>query len=246
MSGWIQDYKVHFLIQFNLIILHRNLGYIVRSIRTSVYFFSIYQLDVFVCLLTCILATLYQAKDSLGKKEIYCQLISIHMKKSIFYLLLSFCLLASTKSFSQTEQGSWLVGGTFRTGIFDLDEGLSALILAPNAGYFVIDQLAITGEFNFTIIDFDEADFAAGFGGRYYVTTPEESQVLPYAFLGFRFSDFTDQFNIGVGADLFITPNVALEGNLTYSRLSFDSSGSQSLGQIGLSFGLQVFLSQGN
>ena len=152
----------------------------------------------------------------------------------LLFLMLSFCHLDA-----QINQGRWMVGGTFATGTTSLESGTSFFQLNPRAGYFLTDQFALTGNFGLFLAGggFEE-NFSGGIGGRYYFGT--EASLLPFANLGVTFGDNLTQLGGGLGANLFITPNVALEGSLALARI-FRSSPND-LTTVNMVFGFQVFL----
>ena len=68
------------------------------------------------------------------------------MNKFLLVVLLSFAFAAAN---SQTEKGDWLVGG--RVDI-NTGENSTQIGFTPNAGYFVINNLAVGGNFSLNYI----------------------------------------------------------------------------------------------
>lgn len=169
--------------------------------------------------------------------------------KKIFAAILLTVLFYSLNA--QTEKGDWLVGGRV-----DLSTGetSSRFGFNPNAGTFIINNLAIGGNFAFDYSksgDVKTTIFGVGPFARYYFTTANTKPLLHTSFnyisrkvKGPSTSITNNGFNfIAVGGvALFMNQNVALEILAGYSHTKykdFDGSGGFSLG-----IGFQVYLSK--
>ncbi|MBK8953599.1 MAG: hypothetical protein IPM85_16455 [Chitinophagaceae bacterium] len=144
-----------------------------------------------------------------------------------------------------------MVGGSFR---LNTAKNATEIAFTPNAGLFVIDNLAVGG--NVTLGhskagDSKTTDFGIGPFVRYYFTT-ENQPVRPiiHTFFNYLSSKYTSgtytsknsgtNFFIGGGAAIFISDNVSIDALMGYERTkykSYDGSG-------GFSFniGFQVYL----
>jgi len=167
----------------------------------------------------------------------------------IFSLLVLTVLFYSAKA--QTEQRDWLVGGRI-----DLNTAKSSsqFRFNPNAGIFVINNLAVGGNFSIDYAksgDVKTTGFGIGPFARYYFTTSNTKPLLHTAFnyisskvKGPNTSITNNGFNFVAagGVALFMNQNVALEILAGYSHTKykdFDGSGGFSLG-----IGFQVYLSK--
>lgn len=163
--------------------------------------------------------------------------------KNIQFLLLiaSFLSLINlpNRLNAQIQKGTWLVGGNLGTGSNNLDGGSGFFTFSPNVGYFITDQLALTGGIGYSSASFIDDTFSGQIGARYYLG--KVSDVWPYARAGAAFNDSSSQYSVGLGANIFITENVAIESNLLFNRIISDQLLSN-ISQFGLSIGFQVFL----
>ena len=92
----------------------------------------------------------------------------IVMKKILLTLTLS--ISAFIIANAQTEKGDWMVGGGFRLNTSDNN---TEIALTPNAGAFVINNLALGGNLGFAYVksgDTKVTSFGIGPFVRYYFT----------------------------------------------------------------------------
>lgn len=152
---------------------------------------------------------------------------------------------------AQTEQGDWIIGGRV-----DLNTGENSTQIRfnPGAGFFVINNLAVGGNF---IIDYAKAgdlkttDFGLGPFARYYFSRSNAKPLLHTAFNyisskaegpNTSITNTGINFLVAGGVALFINENVAVEILAGYSRTKFkDFKGS---GGFSLGIGFQVYLSK--
>lgn len=175
------------------------------------------------------------------------------MKKKRNLLIIVACLIAGTLN-AQTEAGKILVGGSTSLGFdavtykYKSDDGDGTdgkginFNLSPEAGYFVMDGLAVGLAFDFSVSTFkaDGTEFknsastvvASPFVKYYYGT----SNIKPFAsasigFGGITFKDKFDEttetektgvfgFGLGVGAAMFMNDNVAFELGVGFNSAS--------------------------
>lgn len=114
------------------------------------------------------------------------------MKKSLLLTLLIFLVTYSTAS-SQTEKGKYLVGAAstldFKFSFIEPDKELD-IYFAPQAGYFVADQLAlgvtipgrIRHYFSFTNVTTKSVGISLGPFLRYYLGPPKK--IMPFIAVG--------------------------------------------------------------
>ena len=168
------------------------------------------------------------------------KIIAVILLTSIFYTVKA-----------QTEKGDWIVGGRV-----DLNTGENSTQIRfnPGAGVFVINNLAIGGNF---VIDYAKSgdlkttNFGFGPFARYYFTQGNAKPLLHTAFNYISSKakgPSTSITNNGInflaagGVALFINQNVAVEILAGYSHTKFkDFDGS---GGFNLGIGFQVYLSK--
>src|SRR6185503_12269749 len=170
------------------------------------------------------------------------------MKKIIAIIFLTaifYCVNA------QTEKGDWIVGGRvdLNTG-----ENSSQIRFNPGAGIFVINNLALGGNFAIEYAksgDVKTTNFGLGPFARYYFGASNARPLLHTAFnyisskvKGPSTSITNNGFNFlaAGGVAVFINQNVAIEFLAGYSHTKykdFDGSGGFNLG-----IGFQVYLSK--
>ena len=170
------------------------------------------------------------------------------MKKILAIIILVTIFYSSN---AQTEKGDWIVGGRV-----DLNTGENSTQIRfnPGAGVFVIDHLAIGGNFAIDYAksgDVKSTSFGIGPFARYYFTTSNAKPLIHTA-LNYISSKVkgpnTSITNNGInfiaagGVALFMNQNVAFEILAGYSHTKFkDFEGS---GGFSLGIGFQVYLSK--
>lgn len=175
-------------------------------------------------------------------------------------LILGVSLLISTAISAQVSQGNWLVGGNASFSYTESKSGSTnpykAIIidLAPNVGYFVIDQLALGAKVNYRRNQSESNDIKNTFESmnispfaRYYILESDK-MLNPFLESSYRFgvfeSDNTQEFSIGGGLAIFVNQNVAYEITLNYvdTRLkNFENNTIQFQGLM-LGLGIQIHL----
>jgi hypothetical protein len=178
------------------------------------------------------------------------------MKKFIFCL---FILFASLSSFSQINKAQWLVGGSASLDFSkfgDIDDSKTTSVsIAPNAGYFFIDNLAGGARVTFQSVKEESEEDAstsflfAPFVRYYFLPSVQKVNVFADASYGFgsmKFggdSESFNQFSIAAGPAVFLSPNTALEFTLQYRSAGGDAyGGDDRLNNIGFNVGFQVHL----
>ena len=171
------------------------------------------------------------------------------MKKLIFSAAVF--LFISVTAFAQTEKGDWLVGGNIT---LNTAKNNTAIGLTPNAGMFILNNLAFGGNFSIVYTNQGSAkttNFGIGPFARYYFST---AAVRPFlqASAGFlstkvtadSASSSTNGLNyfLGVGAAYFINENISIEAVAGYDHTKYkDFDGTSGFL---LKIGFQVYLNQ--
>jgi opacity protein-like surface antigen len=149
------------------------------------------------------------------------------------------------------SKGQWLIGGSGNISLGTVDElDFNQFSIAPMGGYFVGNKIAVGLSTGYNYYRSSSQSFFVLPFARYYFT---QNKLAPFAEVGyggswarFEYSDTTGDvvekisgtgYRIGAGLNYFISKNIALEGNLRYTRNSDSDSGS-----FGLSAGLQFFI----
>lgn len=169
------------------------------------------------------------------------------MKKILLTLVLSFGLIVAN---AQTEKGDWMVGGGFRLNTSDNN---TVIALTPNAGVFIIKNLALGGNLEFSYAKTGDTKitvFGIGPFVRYYFTNANVKPIL-HGNLGFisqttKTTGFPSSTNSGLnyflggGAAIFISDQVSIDALLGYDHTKikdFDGSGG-----FAMTIGFQVYL----
>jgi hypothetical protein len=175
------------------------------------------------------------------------------MKKIVFAISL---LTFTATSFSQINKGQWLVGGSasldFTKYGSDDDSKVTTFSLAPDAGYFFINNFAGGARVSFTSLkpkgeDASTSFLFAPFARYYFLPSSQKINVFADASYGFGSvkdgeSDGMNQFAFAAGPAVFLSPNTALEFTLQYTSAGGDAYGDDRLNNFGLNVGFQVHL----
>ena len=169
------------------------------------------------------------------------------MLKSLF--IAGLVIGMATLSQAQTvSAGSWMLGGQagFQSDKTDgEDDALNTLLISPNIGYFIIDNLGIGLNVGFaSLSQGDNSATVIGIGpyARYYVFQGLFPQV-GIMYNSTKVDDFdavtgTD-INLGVGYSFFVNNSIAIEPMLGYTIGGGDDPKTNSFG---LMIGVQAFL----
>lgn len=174
------------------------------------------------------------------------------MKK---YLCSIVALVAVLFTNAQTEKGDWMVGGNFRLNTADKN---TEITLTPNAGYFIVENLALGGSFALNSSKSGNNKFTSfGVGPfvRYYFTSQNET-IRPIIHGSFNYLSAKNKigtitsstntgtnFFVGGGAAAFISNSVSIDAIMGYDRTkykNFDGSGG-----FAFNVGFQVYINQG-
>lgn len=167
------------------------------------------------------------------------------MKKILLALVLSIAVILAN---AQTDKGDWMVGGSFR---LNTAKSNTTIGLTPNAGLFIIRNLAVGGNIGFSYSKFGSnktTDFRVGPFVRYYFTQADVRPIVHGAFnyLNSRIKNITSNtdkginFFVGAGAAIFLNDQVSLDALLGYDHnklKGFDGNGG-----FAMTIGFQVYL----
>ena len=153
---------------------------------------------------------------------------------------------------SQISKGSLILDGNAGLGlVFGQGNDIFNIGVAPDFGVFITDNLVLGGQIGFSLTtsrNTTVTTYQIIPSARYYFGGPTESlKVFLTGELGIMgvsasaFSDTDFQFLLGGGLDLFLNPNVALEGILAYQNVFQDGSDQS---QFGVNMGFKFFLAK--
>lgn len=169
------------------------------------------------------------------------------MKKILFTLLLTTGIIIAN---AQTEKGDWMVGGSFRLNTSD---NSTEIALTPDAGIFIINNLALGGNLGFVYSKSGDAkvtSFGIGPFVRYYFTNAKVrpilqgnlnflSQKTEISGLPSTTNNVTSYF-LGGGAAIFISDQVSIDGLMGYANSKIKNSSGN--GGFALNIGFQIYL----
>ncbi|MBI3138772.1 MAG: hypothetical protein HYZ15_09325 [Sphingobacteriales bacterium] len=173
------------------------------------------------------------------------------MKKFLFGLAV---LAGVTNANAQTSKNDWMLGGQFRLNTTDNNTAIS---FTPNAGVFVVDNLAVGGNFSLSyskVGNTKNTFFGVGPFARYYFTTETQAvRPLVHGAINFTSQKYKNNLGsttlsglnyfVGGGAAFFISKNVSVDALLGYDHTKLkDFSGS---GGFAFNVGFQVYLLKG-
>jgi hypothetical protein len=187
------------------------------------------------------------------------------MKKVLFA---AFLLVSSNAIFAQVSQGNILAGGSADFSHSSQgDYKLTNISIAPDLGYFFIDQLAggLRLEFGYMksknkavtpATTGSETQFTvAPFLRYYFMPSGQPLNIFADASYGFGSdkvkggkSESLNYYQIKAGPAFFLTPNTALEFAAYYRSRGgdyFENGAGDRINTIGLSIGFQVHLGNG-
>jgi hypothetical protein len=167
------------------------------------------------------------------------------MKKMLFSLILSSAFLVVN---AQTDKGDWMVGGSFR---LNTGENNTSIGLTPNAGVFIIRNLAVGGNIGFDYSKLGSnktTDFRIGPFARYYFTQANVRPIVhgSFNYVNRQIKNITSNtekginFFLGAGAAIFLNEQVSLDALLGYNHTKLkDFNGN---GGFAMTIGFQVYL----
>jgi opacity protein-like surface antigen len=178
------------------------------------------------------------------------------MKKIYFTAVLMVLAMAG---FSQTEKGSWLLGGNISyTSTKETETGnsssVSVFTLNPKIGFFPVNNFAVILNTNYITEssgNFSDHNLLIGPAVRYYFPGLESVRLFVGTGVGFGSTSDTHStaYQFEAGPSFFLTRAVALEMNINYQSSStkyneadsqYNSNYTQS--QFGVGFGFIIYL----
>jgi len=162
-------------------------------------------------------------------------------------LTLSVAVIFSLPHFVSAQtvnQGAWMAGGSagFSSEKYkEEDESTTYITINPDVAYYIIDDLAVGLNVNFSSTAYDGNSTSTTFVGpyvRYYITNP----IFISVGANFGLDDGAGTaFGAAVGYSWFLNNAVAIEPQVFFS--SFNNDGDLNDGsEFGLSIGIQAFL----
>lgn len=139
-------------------------------------------------------------------------IIEIIVMKKIFFLLLGLLFIVSVANAQKIDKGSYYIGAK-STGLdFSFSDKVS-LGMHANGGYFIMDKLAVGGEFGFLSYD-SNTSFRLMANASYYFL--ETSSGALYGRFGtgldkYVGGDTSVAIDISGGYSFFVTENIAIE-----------------------------------
>ncbi len=169
------------------------------------------------------------------------------MKKLVLTLSLTMSFIMAH---AQTERGDGMVGGGLRLNTSDNSTEIS---LTPDAGIFIINNLALGGNISFIYSKYGDAkvtSFGIGPFVRYYFT---DARIRPILHGNLNFlsqktkilglpsttNNVTSYF-LGGGAAIFISDQVSIDGLVGYANSKIKNSSGN--GGFALTVGFQIYL----
>lgn len=155
---------------------------------------------------------------------------------------------------AQTQKNDWMVGGNFRLNTADNN---TQIAFTPNAGLFIIDNLAVGANFSLSYEKSGNNKYTAfGVGpfARYYFTT-ESQTIRPIVHGSFNYqsrkttianvSSTNNGINyfLGGGAAAFISPTVSIDALMGYDHTKYSNTDGN--GGFAFNIGFQVYINKG-
>lgn len=182
--------------------------------------------------------------------------------RSIFVLAL---LAFSLASQAQTSKGNFLLGGsvTFNSakekvtfeGSSETSQATTTLGFTPNAGYFIMDNLAVGGSLTLLSVNEKESDsktstfLFAPFVRYYFLSLGENVKFMGQGSFGIGSLSFDGEsqsinsWAVNAGPAIFLNSNTALEITLGYNSTGYKEEGAKfRTNSIGFNVGFQIHL----
>ena len=159
--------------------------------------------------------------------------------KKLFVLSALFFISTSILAQSPLRKGTYTVGGNISFSNYSEDGNsgsTSFFIFAPNLGYFFVNNFYTGLSLQYTHYsassgDFSNSSYGLGPAIRYYFS---KNNLKPFLGINYTYSKTTESnsddensqsdFTVSSGINFFVTNYFALEGKISYSFLSRNSS----------------------
>lgn len=145
-----------------------------------------------------------------------------------FFTLLIFVLVFANLLSSQTEKGTWLLGGS---AAFVKSKGSGTLSIVPTVGYFLINHVAGGAQVNI-LSNKAGSYFTIGPFGRYYFYGDDRGRFYAGAGLnigGGSNTKFDTGFSLAAGYAAFLNESIAIDIGTNYNKVG-SSNGIFTLG----------------
>ncbi|MEP7266827.1 MAG: hypothetical protein ABI844_04305 [Saprospiraceae bacterium] len=137
--------------------------------------------------------------------------------KKIFYLSFFVLLFANIAS-TQTEKGTWLLGGSAG---YTTSKNSGSLIINPSVGYFVINNLAGGGQFSLVALK-GASSYSLGPFIRYYFMGDDRGRFYASAGLnigGGTGTKFGTGYSLGAGYALFLNESISINLGANFNKV---------------------------
>ena len=169
------------------------------------------------------------------------------MRKPIIFFILVFITLQTN---AQLEKGSWLLGGSASfssNNTTGSGSSNSTIVIAPMAGYFIKDKIAIGTQAAFQSQSSIYSSFSiAPFVRYYFLPKDKKLNLFGNGSFGYQSTSYTiggsastTSWQLAAGPELFITDNIGLTFTLSYGS---SSSGNSSMNVFSTNIGFQIHL----
>jgi len=142
-------------------------------------------------------------------------------------IILCLAIIVSIKAYSQTDKGSWLLGGSasFSSSKPTYGDATTMLSITPTIGYFIKKNLAVGAQA--TLQNITSSNIATSFSPfiRYYFL-PMGSNAKLFANASYGWGNYSlyggsytavSTWEISAGPSIFLNKNIALELTLSYA-----------------------------
>lgn len=153
------------------------------------------------------------------------------MKKTTLLLTI---LLLTISAKAQTEKGNWMFGGAGDYSHFTTKNDLgttskySTITINPNSAYFIKDNWAIGGNFNYRNYNSNEFGNSNSYGlgvlTRYYFLKPTKiynffaQANFIYSITHADLTGYSQFYNTKIGSVIFLNKSVGLEFSIQYEK----------------------------
>lgn len=133
-------------------------------------------------------------------------------------LIFTFFTLCTVSIYGQLQKRNLIISGTAATQLIITESETDFLILAsPTVSYFFTDRLAAGGGFLLATAPGNGTNVGLNGNARFYISSQRQGAWFLNAGAGFVTGGGFSLFNAnaGIGVDLFLTPNFALESTMS-------------------------------
>ncbi len=175
----------------------------------------------------------------------------IQNQNSMKKIILCLAIIVSIKAYSQTEKGTWLLGGSasFSSSKQPYGDAITILSITPNIGYFIKKDLAVGAQASLqNITNNNTATSFSPFIRYYFLPLGSNAKLFVNGSYGWGSyllngnSTGLSTWEIAAGPSIFLNRNIALELTLAYAK--GDLTGYGTTGTIRFNTGFQIHLNK--